>query len=129
MINTNDLIGLEYGWGHAPGDGSGKTDCFQLACEIHKRLGFGDYTAKFQWVYDEYDDKTFPRSKIARWMLANGTRLAAPTPGAVMLLPVQTGAAMASYLEDGTTIYIGPMQTVLRIALPATTGHLFWMDQ
>lgn len=129
MINTNDLIGLEYGWGHAPGDGSGKTDCFQLACEIHKRLGFGDYTKKFAWVYEEYTDETFPRGKIARWLLANGKRLHSPLPGAVMLLPVETGAAMATYLEDATTIYIGPTKTVLKAILPSNTGHLFWMEQ
>ena len=34
----NDLIGLEYQWGAHFRDGRGKTDCFQLVCEIRERL-------------------------------------------------------------------------------------------
>jgi hypothetical protein len=53
-LSFNDLIGLPYQWGAAPW--SGKTDCFQLACEVHKRLGFADYSNQFEWVYELYDE-------------------------------------------------------------------------
>jgi len=128
-MNTNDLIGLKYGWGYAPGDGSGQTDCFQLACEVHKRLGFADYTAQFAWVYADYQDETFPRVKIARWLLENGHRLNTPKTGAIVLLPGSVGAALGTVMEDGTTVFIGPNQTVIRLALPVDSGNYFWMNK
>jgi hypothetical protein len=54
-LSFNDLIGLPYQWGAAPW--SGKTDCFQLACEVHKRLGFADYSNQFEWVYELFDEQ------------------------------------------------------------------------
>ena len=129
MINTNDLIGLTYGWGHHPGDGSGKTDCFQLACEVHRRFGYADYASEFNWVYQEYTDDTFPRIKIARWLLEHGHRLTSPQPAAVALLPAETGAAMATIMEDGSTLYIGPAHNVIRAQLPEGIGQLFWMER
>lgn len=126
---TSDLIGLTYGWGNAPGDGSGKTDCFQLACEIHKRFGYSDYTAQFAWVYDDYKDETFPRIKVARWLLENGCRLEYPKPAAVVLLPGELGAALGTVMDDATTIFIGPNQSVIRIALPPDAGQHFWMNK
>jgi hypothetical protein len=80
-LSFNDLIGLPYQWGAAPW--SGKTDCFQLACEVHKRLGFADYSNQFEWVYELFDESTFAKPLLARWMIENGTRLKQPTPGAV----------------------------------------------
>ena len=44
MINTNDLIGLRRAWGALPGDSSGMIDCCLMATEVHKRLGYYDYT-------------------------------------------------------------------------------------
>ena len=44
----NDLIGLQYQWGARFADGKGYTDCFQLVCEIRKRLGLSDYSGKFE---------------------------------------------------------------------------------
>ena len=128
-MNTNDLIGLKYGWGCVPGDGTGKTDCFQLACEIHKRLGFADYTDQFAWVYRDYKDETFPRIKIGKWLLENGQRVSNPEPGAIVLLPGSVGAALGTVMDDDTTIYIGPSQTVIRLGLPADSGHYFWMNK
>jgi len=128
-MNTNDLIGLTYGWGHAPWDGSGKTDCFQLVCEIRLRFGLPDYTHRFNWVYAEYTEHTFPRGKIARWLLQHGRRLNAPMPGAVALLPGRTGAGLGSIMGDGSTVFIGPSQNVVRAHVPATIGYYFWMDK
>jgi len=128
-MNTNDLIGLTYGWGHAPLDGSGKTDCFQLVCEVRSRLGLTDYTDRFDWVYSAYTERTFPRGKIARWLLQHGRRLNAPMPGAVALLQGSAGAALGSALGDGSTLFISPNQNVVRAHLPAGTGYHFWMNK
>lgn len=129
MINTNDLIGLEYGWGHRPGDGSGKTDCFQLACEVHRRLGYGDYSPLFAWVYDKYTDETFNRTNLARWLLENGRRHRYAQLGSVVLLPAVIGAAMGTYLDCETVLFIGPTHNVVKAVLPPNTGHLFWMER
>ena len=122
----NDLIGLPYCWGAPPW--TGKTDCFQLACEVHSRLGYGDYTAKFDWVYELYDEETFPRGLLVRWMLQNGSRLQAPKHGAVTLLPAAIGSALGTIVEDGA-LFLSPGGTVIRAPLPAGVGHFFWMNE
>ena len=127
MINVNDLIGLSYGWNHRPGDGSGLTDCFQLACEIHRRFGFADYAPQFDWVYSDYNDESFPRIRMARWLLQNGSHLATPQPTAVVLLPSEVGAALGTVMEDNTTIFIGPSHNVVRAELPEGIGQFFRM--
>jgi hypothetical protein len=127
-MNLNDLIGLTYGWNHAPGDGSGKTDCFQLACEVRRRLGMSDYSERFAWVYTEFLDEQFNRAKIARWLLQCGNRLELPIPGAVRLLPVDEGAALATYLHDGTTIFLSPGGSVIRTQILDSLGYCFWMN-
>lgn len=124
----NDLIGLKYGWGHAPGDGSGKTDCFQLACEIHRRLGFADYAPSFQWVYDCYTEQSFSRRLIARWLLENGKRLRYPRHGAVGIMPGHAGSAMASIVDDQIML-LSPAGNVVRTQIPENVGHYFWMHQ
>jgi len=125
-LSFNDLIGLPYSWGAAPW--SGKNDCFQLACEVHKRLGFADYTERFEWVYELYDEQTFPRGLLVRWMLQNGTRLEVATPGAVVLLPTAMGSALGTILEDGA-MFLAPNNTVVKAPLPGGVGHYFWMHQ
>lgn len=125
----NDLIGLAYGWGHAPWDGSGKTDCFQLTCEVRRRLQLKDYSRQFEWVYNDYTDDTFPRKLILRWLLEHGRRIEAPQAGAVALLPGTAGAALATVLEDGTLLFIAPSQNVVRSRLPNGTGQFFWMER
>jgi len=122
----NDLIGLPYQWSAAPW--SGKTDCFQLACEVHKRLGFNDYTERFEWVYEMYDESTFPKSLLVRWMIDNGKRLKEPLAGAVMLLPASVGSALGTIVEDGV-LFLSPGGTVVKALLPRNIGHCFWMNQ
>lgn len=127
MINTNDLIGLRYGWRNRPGDGSGKTDCFQLACEVHRRFGFADYSPEFDWVYEQFTDDTFKRRSIARWLLQNGTRCTEPKPGMVILLPGQLGAALGTYTDETRVLFIGPNHNVVKGPMQPSMGKLFWM--
>ena len=124
----NDLIGLGYGWQHRPGDGSGLTDCFQLTCEVRARMGLTDYRDRFAWVYEQWDDATFPRRRIVRWLLEHGRRLQAPRPGAVALLPGHAGAALATVV-DKDLILLGPGQNVVRAMVPVGAAHYFWMDK
>ena len=127
-LSFNDLIGLQYRWGAAPWEGNGHTDCFQLACEVHRRLGFSDYTAKFDWVYELFDETTFPKGQLARWLLQNGERLKEPKPGAVTLLPAHVGSALGTILHDGA-LFLSPAGTVIKAPLPSGTGHFFWMEE
>jgi hypothetical protein len=127
-LSCNDLIGLRYCWGASPCSNSGFTDCFQLASEVHRRLGFGDYTRKFDWVYELYDEATFPKGLLVRWLLQNGTRLSVPRPGAVALLPAAVGSALGTIVEDGA-LYLSPGGTVIKAPLPADVGHFFWMHE
>lgn len=125
----NDLIGLRYGWNCVPGDGSGKTDCFRLVCEVRKRLALPDYAPLFEWVYRDYTEETFSRRLIVRWLLERGTRLDAPVWGAVALLPGSAGAALASVVDGGAVLFIAPSQNVVCSHLPQGVGHYFWMDR
>jgi hypothetical protein len=123
----NDLIGLAYGWGCRPNDGSGKTDCFQLTCEARRRMGLSDYADKFAWVYDRYDDATFPRRLVLRWLLENGNRITQPRAGAVALLPGFAGAALGAVTDHGV-LFLGGRQNVVHTPVPAGAGHYFWMQ-
>lgn len=128
MIQINDLIGLAYAWGKRPGDGSGQTDCFQLACEIHRRMGFGDYSPDYEWVYKEYDEDTFPRGLLTRWMLKNGARQDRPSAGDVVLLPIEAGCALGTYVDSTSVVFIGPGHAVIRASLDGI-GHIFTMNR
>jgi hypothetical protein len=128
-MNFNDLIGLEHGWGGNPGDGSGKADCFLLACEVHKRLGYHDYREDFGWVFEQYTEHTFPFRWIIKWLNENGTRLAEPKPHAVVLLDGSMGAALGTVMDDGDVLFIAPSRLVVRSKLPGNIGHYFWMNQ
>lgn len=128
MIHVNDLIGLEYGWGHRPRDGNGKTDCFQLVCEVRRRMDLRDYEPMFEWVYGQYTDETFRRNLIARWLLQNGKRITVPFRGATVLLPGEAGAALGTYLDEITILFIGSGRNVVRAPLGAV-GHIFDMDK
>lgn len=127
MINTNDLIGLQYGWGNRPGDGSGKTDCFQLACEIHRRLGLRDYSREYAWMYDKYTDDTFNRAIICEWLFANAHRHQRPQLGSITLLGAVNGIALATFLDEESLIFIGPDHNVVKAAVPYRPGCLFWL--
>lgn len=122
----NDLVGLRYGWGHRPGDGSGCTDCFQLVCEVRARLGLSDYRDRFAWVYERYTENSFPRRLLARWLLQHGNRLQAPWHGAVALLPAVAGGALGICVEN-RAIFLGPGQNVVQASLPQGVGRFFWM--
>ncbi len=124
----NDLVGLAYGWAHRPGDGSGKTDCFQLTCEARRRLGLADYTDRFAWVYERHTEATLPRSSIARWVIGHGRRLERPEVGAVALLPANRIGALGTVTDHGV-IFLSPGQNVVHAPIPAGTGHFFWMDR
>ena len=62
----NDLIGLQYRWGARPSDGTNETDCFQLSCEVRRRLGLADVSSEFEWVYEEYTAETLSRMRLIR---------------------------------------------------------------
>lgn len=123
----NDLILLRYGWGHRPGDGSGLTDCFQLTCEVMRRMGLRDYSPAFQWVYSKYDDNTLPRRKIIRWLLENGRRLDGPQTGAVGLINGNKGAALGTATDHGL-LFIGPGDNVIHTPIDSFLVNYFWMN-
>jgi hypothetical protein len=105
-LSFNDLIGLKRAWAARPGDGSGTVDCCLLAAEVHKRLGYYDYTDDLLAIIEEnnYTDETFPRRRMAEWLLENGVRLRSPEPHAVVLMPGNDGGAMGTVLDDGQTL-------------------------
>lgn len=129
MIDTNDLIGLTRAWGAAPGDGSGTVDCCLLAAEIHKRLGYHDYTADIQHFFDSYNDDTLPATAIARWLLQNGRRIREPQPHAIVMLPNTGVGALGTVLDDGRVLYISEYQGVVVASLPPTIGHYFLLNK
>jgi hypothetical protein len=124
----NDLIGVSYEWGASPCSNTGKTDCFQLACEAHRRLGFGDYSKKFDWVYEAYDEQTFPKGLLVRWMLQNGKRLKEPAVGSVALLPANVGSALGTWVDNGL-LFISPRGKVILAPAVNCAGHYFWMHK
>ncbi len=124
----NDLIGLQYGWGHRPSDGSGRTDCFQLVCEVRDRLGLSDYRERFAWVYDRSTEQDVPRGLLVRWLLKHGSRLQGPWHGAVVLLPASAGGALGICVQD-RALFIGAGQNVVQAPLPRGIGHFFWMKR
>lgn len=128
-MNTNDLIGLKYGWNKSPADGSGMTDCFQLVCEIRRRFDLPSYTATFAWAYDTYTEDTLPRSRIARWLLKYGKRITEPCAGAVALFPGEVGSALGTAMGDSTVVYISSAGSVVRVPISPTVGHYFWMER
>jgi hypothetical protein len=128
MIYTNDLIGLEYGWGHRPGDGSGKTDCFQLVCEVRRRMGFGEYGPMFEWVYSKFNEETLPKKQIAKWLLSNGSRCNEPFAGATVLLPGISHGALGTYVNSSDVVFISLGSNVIRVPL-ANAGYIFSMNR
>ncbi len=121
----NDLIGLRYGWGCRPGDGSERTDCFQLFCEARRRLGLSDYASRFEWVYGAYGEGSLPKGQILRWVIENSVRSAA-VPGSVIVFPGESAGAMATITEFGV-LCIGPGQNVIHAPMPSVRVHSYWM--
>ena len=123
----NDLIGLQYQWGARFDEGKGSTDCFQLVCEVRKRLGLSDYSSKFEWAYDSYTQETFKPIRLAKWLLQTGRRLTLPRHGAVALLADPTSPALGSVV-DGSIVFISAGKRVVRIPAPRVSAYYFWID-
>jgi hypothetical protein len=122
---THDLIGLTRAWAARPGDGSGTVDCCLLAAEVHRRLGYHDYTPDLAFVFEQYTDDSLPSTFILRWLLRNGTRLDGPEPHAVVFLPGAMHGAMGTVLDDGQVLYISEHSGVVIAPLPPSIGHFF----
>lgn len=125
----NDLIGLKMRWGARVNDGSGYTDCLSLAAEVHKRLGYYDYSHYFDWVFETYTQQSFPKTFIAKWLLKNGVRLKAPKPHAIVLLPSNSMGALGTVMDDGQVLFITESSGVVLAPLPAHIGHYFWLNK
>ena len=118
-MNTSDLIGLGYRWGAVPSEGA--TDCFQLVCEVRRRLGLTDRTTEFGWVYQTYTEATLPPKRIARWLLTTGRRTTELVPGVISL---SSWRAMASWTGTGW-LCIAPGGSV--VILRQMSGHWFFV--
>lgn len=123
----NDLIGLQYQWGARFSNGEGKTDCFQLVCEIRQRLGLSELANKFSWVYESYTSETLRPVRLARWLLDEGKRLKLPEHGALALLADPTNPALGSVVE-GSVVFIAPGKQVARVRVSRVAAYYFWID-
>lgn len=124
----NDLIGIAYGWGHSPGDGSGLTDCFQLSCEVRRRLGLKDLAESFAWVYQRYSEVSFPRAQVLRWLYREGVETEERRPGTMVYLPTDLGAVALGTVTDNGLIFISPGQNVVHAPVWPSLARYFWMD-
>ena len=125
----NDLVLLSYGWGHAPGDGSGRTDCFQLACEVRRRLGLRELADQFDWVYKRYTEVSFPRANVLRWLHREGKEIQEPQPGALVYLPAPMNLIALGTCTENGVIFIAPHQNVVHApGLTSSLVRMFWMD-
>jgi hypothetical protein len=125
MINTNDLIGLRRAWGAFPGDGSGTVDCCLMAAEVHKRLGYYDYTPDILTYFRQYTDDTFPASIIPRWLLQNAERIHNPEPHSIVLMKGQGMGALGTILDEGGMLYISAGSGVVLAPVPEEARHFF----
>jgi hypothetical protein len=128
MSSFNDLIGLTREWAALPNAETGKADCCLLAAEVHKRLGYFDYTPELLAIFAEYTDDTWPKSIIPRWLLKNATPIPDQRPHAVVLLQGQNGGAMGTVLAPADILYIG-LHGVIRAPIPADGGRYFWLNK
>jgi hypothetical protein len=121
----NDLIGLSYGWGKRPGDGSNQTDCFQLMCEARIRLGLSDYKNRFEWVYEKYTESSLPPGRIFRWVIQSATECDL-RPGATLVLPGVRAGALATATDYGILL-IGPGGRVIQVGELLTKVRSYWL--
>lgn len=121
----NDLVGLSYGWGKRPGDGSNQTDCFQLMCETRLRLGLSDYRSRFQWVYEKYTESSLPPGQILRWVIKNG-ETSDLVPGATIVLPGLRAGALATVTSFGVLL-IGASGLVIHSPRLLTKVRSYWL--
>ena len=123
----NDLIGLEYQWGASFSEGQSKTDCFQLVCEVRKRLGLSDLGSRFAWAYESYTAQTLRPVRLARWLLQEGKRLKMPEHGAIALIADPTNPALGSVVK-GSIVFIAPGKRVVRVPVSRVPAYFFWID-
>ena len=123
----NNLIGLEYAWGHRPSDGSGKTDCFQLSCEVRQRLGLFNYGPAHEWVYDQYAETSFTNWQLAKLLLRNGRRSDQLDIGNMVLFSA-INTALGTVTDSGI-IYISPGGRVAHSPLPSSTFYCIRPNQ
>lgn len=123
----NDLIGLEYKWGHKPSDGSGFTDCFQLSCEIRKRLGLVDHSPLYSWVYEQYTESTFTPRRLARFLFQSGVRCSTASIGDMILVNAAAGA-LGTVTEHGI-MYLGQEKRVILAPGLFPNSYYFHMDK
>lgn len=124
----NDLLLLTYRWGASPEDGSGHTDCFQLVCEVRRRLGLSDWAPRFAWAYDQFTEETLRPRRLLRWVLENGRRVWPPEPGDVVLVGGSAAAALGVVTPDQGLICIGPSHRVIHPRLPEGVDTIFRFD-
>lgn len=129
MINTNDLIGLKYAWSASPGDNSGTINCCLMAIEVHKRLGYYDYTQDIMQYFEQYNDETFPPSIIPRWLLKNAKKLKAPEAHAVALMRGHGMGALGTVLDDKRMIYISGRSGVVVGPIISEATHFFRLNK
>lgn len=123
----NDLIGLQYRWGARPSDGTNETDCFQLACEIRRRLGLVDISSEFAWTYEQYTAETLSRTRLIRWLLKRGERIKMARHGALALVAGGTSAALGTVV-DHNLILISPGGSVISVPVSRASFHCFWVE-
>ena len=111
----NHLIGLEYKWGSKPRDGEGFTDCFQLCCEVRHLLGMFNFSSAYQWVYNQYNEQSFPNRILMRFLFDNGKRTATPATGAIALFRGERPAL--GTVTDYGIVFIAPGGRVVHAPL------------
>lgn len=111
----NDLTLLTYRWGASPEDGSGCTDCFQLVCEVRRRLGLTDWAPRFAWVYDQFTYETLRPRQLIRWVMTHGQKVASPEPGDITPIGGLTTAALGVITPNQGLIYISPGYRVVHV--------------
>lgn len=87
-----------------------------------------DYSAKYEWVYQQYTEASFPRGLMVRWLLQNGRRQTQPEVGCVALLPAHAGAAFGTYTDATNVLFIGPGSSVIHVPL-STNSRIFKVNQ
>jgi hypothetical protein len=73
--------------------------------------------------------QTFPRRMMAKWLLANGTRIKEPELHSVVLMPGPNLGAMGTVLNDGHTLYISSSAGAIIAPLPFDFGHHFRLNK
>jgi hypothetical protein len=123
----SDLIGLPYQWAAKPEQGA--TDCFMLSSEVRKRLGLFSYDEQYEWIYQRWDDASFPSKLVLKWLHQHG-QLCEASAGAVACLPDRkNGFALGTMDTDDSVIFIAPGQRVTRVPVKLLSGIRLYQDK